>query len=85
MQFEQHEAGRARLKVVSRDELPGQVKAALADGIRKKTQNGLEIEVVRVDDIPRTRIGKHRLLVQHLDISGYLGAAHLDDTESASS
>lgn len=85
MQFEQHEAGRARLKVVSRDELPGQVKAALAEGIRKKTQNGLEIEVVRVDDIPRTRIGKHRLLVQHLDISGYLGAAHLDDPESASS
>jgi phenylacetate-CoA ligase len=39
--------------------------------------------VVRVEDIPRTRIGKHRLLVQHLDISSYLGAAHIDDEESA--
>lgn len=83
MQFEQHETGRATLKVISREELPANVKTALADGIRKKTQGGLEVEVVRVDEIPRTRIGKHRLLVQHLDISSYLGAAHIDDEESA--
>ncbi|MDO9197475.1 hypothetical protein, partial [Rhodoferax sp.] len=85
MQFEQDEAGRATLKVISRDELPATVKAALADGIRKKTQGGLEIEVVRVEDIPRTRIGKHRLLVQHLDISSYLGAAHVEHEESPAS
>lgn len=83
MQFEQHEAGRAKLRVISRDELPAHVKAALADGIRKKTQGGLEVEVVRVEDIARTGIGKHRLLVQHLDISGYLGAAHVEQEESA--
>lgn len=83
MQFEQHEAGRATLRVISREELSASTKAALADGIRKKTQGGLDVEVVRVEDIARTRIGKHRLLVQHLDISGYLGAAHLEPEESA--
>lgn len=81
MQFEQSEAGKATLKVISREDLPANVKAALADGIRKKTQGGLEIEVVRVDDIPRTRIGKHRLLVQNLDIASYLGAAHLESED----
>lgn len=85
MQFEQNEAGRAMLKVISQEDLPSNVKVALADGIRKKTQGGLEVEVVRVEDIPRTRIGKHRLLVQHLDISSYLGAAHVDHEESSAS
>lgn len=82
MQFEQCEPGHAVLKVMSPSELPSSTKQALASGVLKKTQGGLTIEIVRVDDIPRTRIGKHRLLVQHLDISRYLGAAHIDNEES---
>ena len=78
MQFEQHAPGKALLKVLSNTELSPRAREALAAGIRSKTQGGLNVEIVRVDDIARTGSGKHKLLVQHLDISYYLGAAHLD-------
>ena len=78
MQFEQREPGRAVVKVLTPTELPARAREALAAGIRAKTQGGLNVEIVRVDEIPRSRSGKHKLLLQHLDISRYLGAAHLD-------
>lgn len=78
MQFEQIEPGRAILKVLATTDLAPTAKEELARGLRSKTQGGLDVEVVRVDEIPRTVSGKHRLLVQRLDISKYLGAAHLD-------
>lgn len=84
MQFEQTEAGRAVLKVLSPDELTEAVKRSLAQGIRDKTQGGLDIEVVRVDELARTSSGKHRLLVQRLDLNGYLGAAHHEEDADAS-
>ena len=71
MQFEQIEPGKAVLKVLSANELSAETKATLSDGIRAKTQGGLEVEVVRVDDLPRTVSGKHRLLVQRLDAKNY--------------
>ena len=71
MQFEQIEPGRAVLKVVSPVELTAETKAALSDGIRAKTQGGLDVEVVRFDNLARTASGKHRLLVQKLDIANY--------------
>ncbi len=78
MQFEQHAPGKAVLKVLSDTELSGRARDALAAGIRAKTQGGLQVEIVRVDAIDRSVSGKHKLLLQHLDISHYLGAAHLD-------
>lgn len=78
MQFEQHEPGRATLKVLSAGDLAPGAREALAAGIHAKTQGGLNVEIVRVDEIARSRSGKHKLLQQHLDISHYLGAAHLD-------
>ena len=78
MQFEQRAPGLATLKVLVAGELSARARAALADGIRAKTQGGLEVEIVRVDEIARSVSGKHKLLMQHLDISHYLGAAHLD-------
>jgi phenylacetate-CoA ligase len=78
MQFEQIEPGRAVLKVLASSDLSPSAKEELARGLRSKTQGGLEVDVVRVDDIPRTVSGKHKLLVQKLDISKFLGAAHLD-------
>jgi phenylacetate-CoA ligase len=78
MQFEQTSPGQAVLKVMSKTDLSPRAKAALATGISAKTQGGLTIEVVRVDEISRTVSGKHKLLVQKLDLSRYLGAAHLD-------
>jgi len=82
MQFEQIAPGHAVLKVLSKRDLSSLAKEALASGIRSKTQGGLEIEVVRVDEIARTVSGKHKLLVQKLDLSRYLGAAHIDNEES---
>jgi phenylacetate-CoA ligase len=77
MQFEQTEPGRATLKVLSATDLSEHAKAQLAAGIRAKTQGGLEVEIVRVDEIARTALGKHKLLVQKLDITRYLGASHV--------
>ncbi|MFC0169582.1 hypothetical protein ACFFKC_15970 [Pseudoduganella danionis] len=77
MQFEQNEPGRAVLKVLSATELNESARAQLSAGIRAKTQGGLEVDIVRVDEIARTSTGKHKLLVQNLDISNYLGASHI--------
>ncbi len=82
MQFEQTAPGRAVLKVQSGSDLSAQAKEQLAEGIRAKTQGGLDVEIVRVDDIARTVSGKHKLLVQKLDISQYLGAAHIESEET---
>jgi len=62
------------LKVLSPTELTDEARRVLSEGIRAKTQGGLEVETVRVDELPRTVSGKHRLLLQHLDISRYFGA-----------
>ncbi|MDC8772085.1 phenylacetate--CoA ligase family protein [Roseateles albus] len=78
MQFEQTSPGIAILKVLAATEPSDRSKQALREGISKKTQGGLEIEVVRVDDIARTASGKHKLLVQHLDLSKFLGATQQD-------
>lgn len=78
MQFEQSAPGKALLKVLSPTELSARAREQLAAGIRAKTQGGLNVEIVRVGEIARTGSGKHKLLVQKLDISRYLGAAHLD-------
>lgn len=67
MQFEQTEPGRAVLKVLSASELSVETKATLTNGIRAKTQGGLEVKVVWADDLPRTVSDKPRLLVQELD------------------
>lgn len=85
MQFEQSAPGEATLKVMSSVELSSQARSALASGIYKKTQGGLEIDVVRVEFIPRTASGKHKLLVQNLDLTSYLGAAHAEQMEPSGS
>ncbi len=83
MQFEQHVPGRAILKVVCGRDLAPRARRALAEGIRAKTQGGLEVDIVRVEGIARTVSGKHRLLVQRLDIASYLAAAYCAPTGEA--
>ncbi len=78
MQFEQTEPGKALLKVLTQQPLSEKVKQSLAHGVHAKTQGGLDIEVVAVQELARTVSGKHKLLVQKLDISSYLGAAHVE-------
>jgi phenylacetate-CoA ligase len=77
MQFEQTEVGKATLKVLTPVPLTEKVRMSLARGIHVKTQGGLDIDVVAVQELARTVSGKHKLLVQKLDISSYLGATHV--------
>lgn len=78
IQFEQHRAGYLTLKVVSSTELAPAQREAIAAAVRAKTQGGCEVDVVRVEHIERTGRGKLQMLVQHLDLSGFLGASHID-------
>jgi len=75
IQYEQHEPGRLTLRVMPLQPMGPQDKQRVRDAIRHKTQGGCETEVVEVDNIDLTARGKQRLLIQHLDISSYLGSA----------
>lgn len=74
IQFEQREPGRVDLKVVSRLPLTAAERLLIGRAVHDKTQGGCEVDVHEVEAIERTPRGKHRMLVQHLDLSGYLGA-----------
>lgn len=80
MQFVQERAGYATLKVESRTPLTPAARAALANGIAEKTQGGLAVEIVETPSISRTVSGKEKLLIQHLDVSGFLGSAGADNS-----
>jgi phenylacetate-CoA ligase len=81
MQYEQERPGLVVLKVVADQDLDDTQRRQIADAVRAKTQGGCEVEVVRVPAIERTARGKHKMLVQHLDISGYLGAAFIESQD----
>ena len=75
IQYEQSEPGMVVIKIVSGNELSPVSLRNLQKAVVDKTQGGCEVEIHRVENIPRTPRGKHKMLVQHLDISGYLGAS----------
>ncbi len=72
MQYEQDEPGRVVMKVVSTTPLTASQTEKLAQAVREKTQGGCTVEVRPVDQLPRTPRGKHKMLIQHLDISHYI-------------
>ena len=78
IQYEQSEPGHFILNVVSRRPLDEKARRNIAHAVVVKTQSGCSAEVRAVGEIPRTERGKHRMLVQHLDVSAYLGATSLD-------
>jgi phenylacetate-CoA ligase len=78
IQFEQHEPGRLDLKVVSAAALSDADRRAIAVAVRAKTQGGCEVQVQRVERIERTARGKHRMLIQHLQLDEFLGASVSD-------
>jgi hypothetical protein len=49
----------------------------IAQAVNTKTQGGCQVQVQVVERMARTARGKHRMLIQHLDLSDYLGAAVL--------
>ena len=75
IQYEQEVAGQLVLKVVAETPLTGEQRARIAHAVAAKTQGGCDVEVVQVERIPRTPRGKARMLVQHIDIRRYFGAA----------
>jgi phenylacetate-CoA ligase len=74
IQYEQRVPGHFMLKVVTASPLHEEAKARIQRAVLEKTQGGCSAEVVEVQEIPRTVSGKHRMLVQHLDIGSYLWA-----------
>lgn len=78
IQYEQHEPGKFVLNVVSHHPLDEQARRNIAHAIEVKTQSGCTAEVRTVSEILRTERGKHRMLIQHLDVSVFLGAAAAD-------
>ncbi|HUP96567.1 MAG TPA: hypothetical protein VM073_01425 [Usitatibacter sp.] len=75
IQYEQERPGYVVLKVVSEVALDAPALQRIAAAVREKTQGGCDVEVVQVDRIARTPRGKARMLIQHLDIRRYFGAA----------
>lgn len=73
MQFEQDRPGHFVIKVVASQPLSPEARVRIVRAMEHKTQGGCTAELVEVSAIPRTTRGKHKLLVQHLDISRYLG------------
>ena len=75
IQYEQERPGRVVLKVVSEVPLTADQRDHIGRAVERKTQGGCEVEVAQVENIARTPRGKARMLVQHLDIRRYFGAA----------
>jgi len=81
LQYEQHRPGHCLVKVVTRVALAPEAQARIVRAIEDKTQGGCSAELVMVDAIPRTQGGKHRMLLQHLDLSPYFGASLATEEE----
>jgi phenylacetate-CoA ligase len=75
IQYEQSEPGRMRLKVVADAPLEEGTLRRIGAAVERKTQGGCTVEAVQVARIERTPRGKARMLVQHLDVRRYFGAA----------
>lgn len=78
IQYEQDRPGEVTLKIATASAPSAEMHKRIAAAIREKTGGGCEARVVRVERIERTTRGKLRMLIQHLDISGYLGAAKIE-------
>lgn len=74
LQYEQFTQGALRLNVVASRPLDAAAKRRIAAAVAVKTQGGCEVEVVPVESLPRTRMGKHVMLVQHLSAVETMGA-----------
>jgi phenylacetate-CoA ligase len=75
IQYEQEAPGRVFLKLQADRVMGAEQLARIARAVEDKTQGGCDVSVVQVERIPRTARGKARMLVQHLDIRRYFGAA----------
>lgn len=75
IQYEQHEPGHFDLKVVTRKPLSEAARRDIERAVAAKTQGGCTAKVVEVAAMERTARGKHRMLIQHLDVGRHFAAA----------
>lgn len=75
MQFEQFVPGELVLKIVTATPLSARARIAVSQAVTARTQQGCDVTVQEVGAIKRTRVGKHRMLVQHLDLASYFSTA----------
>jgi phenylacetate-CoA ligase len=75
IQYEQAKPGELKLKVAAERPLGAPALARIAAAVERKTQGGCQVAVEQVPHIARTPRGKARLIVQHLDVRSYFGAA----------
>jgi len=78
IQFVQHVPGIVTLRIQTPSDLPDHVKSRLERAVCDKTQGGCDVNVECVNKIERTQRGKLKMLEQHIDIAGYLGAAAIE-------
>jgi len=75
IQYEQREPGWLEMNIVaSRPLLPVEL-ARIERAVHTKTQGGCAVRVHCVEQLVRTARGKQRMLIQHLDLDGFLGAS----------
>jgi phenylacetate-CoA ligase len=75
IQYEQETPGRLFLKLKADRALGAETLTRIAAAVEEKMQGGCDVSVRQVESIPRTARGKTRMLVQHIDIRRYFGAA----------
>jgi phenylacetate-CoA ligase len=71
MQYHQDRAGELTLKFVTRTPLAPEERRRMARAVSEKS--GCDVTVVRVDALEGTARGKHRMLIQHLDVGRHFG------------
>jgi phenylacetate-CoA ligase len=68
-QFHQSSAGTVTFRYVPRDGVNGTVDDSVRERLLAKLGNDVDLVMERVAEIPLTKRGKHRLLVQELDLA----------------
>jgi phenylacetate-CoA ligase len=78
MQYVQHTPGKVTIRVTSQHILSSAMKEKFARAVEDKTQGGCSVEIVQVDDIPRSSIGKRQMIEQNLDLTRYFSASSIE-------
>ncbi len=78
IQYEQMKPGHVVLKILSPHALSEQMQSDIRQAVLTKTQGGCTVTIQQVSHIPRTERGKHRMMIQHLDIRQFLAASATD-------
>lgn len=81
IQYEQRTEGELLLRVVQLAGAADVDTIGISAAVEEKTQGGCSVIVQKVESIPLTSGGKQRLLLQHLDISSFLGASREQDRD----